>query len=147
MQAMIGAYGSPGFNAVSIANVLIAARADLNLKDGGGRTALFFATKSDSAEVIDIFWDAKELQAPHSGSPSALGRATRDGHVAAIDALLALGHHAERWDSFGDVPLDQVRRLMRRGKNNLDHLAPHVRHLLQDPEVMEKPKREAAEEL
>lgn len=105
--------------------VLLSARANINLKDQAGRTPLVFAAKTGRPEIVELFQGAKELTEP--GPVSALGRAFKDGHAAVAESLLNMGHHHHQGDSLG-VPVEHAREMMKHQK--MDKMHHEARRLL-----------------
>lgn len=125
---MIAKYGGDIEDPIPYAEVLLKAGADMNIRDGAGRTPLFFAAKSNSKAVVELFKGAKELT-DHTWAPaSALGRAAWDGHAETMEAILAMGHHHEHGHSFGGMQINNVRDVLKGHKK--DRLSHEVRRLV-----------------
>jgi ankyrin repeat protein len=147
--AMIESYGhvqqgrDPPFDPLPAAKALIEAKADLDMLDGAGRTALFYAVKSNSSQIVELFKDARELSEPHR-SPSALGRALKDGHASSVEAMLAMGHDLEKDRG---VPHAEIRRLLQDHKK--DRIPVRARRLIEglSPDELDVKREKKAWEL
>lgn len=120
-MAMIGAHERHR-DVEPVATVLLQARADIEVRDDGGRTPLFFAKRNRPA-VVELV--RKELGGDVQAARSPLSRAVHEGHAKSIDALLAIDHHTHRADyKLGDSSLDLVRQWVKdRHKEDLPHEA------------------------
>lgn len=137
-SVMIACSGGQLQDPIPFVQVLLAGRADINLKDQAGRSPLVFAAKSGRPEIVELFQGAKEFTEP--GPVSALGRAFKDGHASVAEALLNMGHHHHRGDSLG-VPVEHARQIMKDRK--MDKVHHEARRLL----TLEEKKAALAAEL
>lgn len=126
-SVMISCSGGQLQDPVPFVQVLLASRADINLKDQAGRTPLVFAAKTGRPEIVELFQGARELTDIKHSPVSALGRAMKDGHASVAEALLNMGHHHHRGDSLG-VPVEHARKLMKDQK--MDKVHHEARRLL-----------------
>lgn len=89
---------------------LLAARVDPDIEDSRGRTALFFAAKTNHPELVKTFKGVAKNVNPHETyGVTALAFAVRDGHVEVIKALLDMNADPNYQDSFGGTPLAEAK--------------------------------------
>lgn len=86
---------------VSVAQALIAAKADLDAYDTRGRTALFFASINGRADLVPLFAAAKDKDPSDSYQVTALNWAVQKGYVDVAAALIKIGADPQYGDSMG----------------------------------------------
>lgn len=85
---------------------LLAARVDPDIEDSRGRTALFFAARSNHPEIVKTFKGIAKNVNPHETyGVTALHFAARDEHAEVIKALLDMNADPNYPDSFGGTPV------------------------------------------
>ncbi|SEG33887.1 Ankyrin repeat-containing protein [Nonomuraea solani] len=90
-----------------VADVLLAAGADVNGRESGGWTALLWAAANGHAAVAKALIEAgAETDTANDDGDTPLSLAARRGALGVVQVLLEAGADAGKYDGDGDTPLD-----------------------------------------
>lgn len=105
---MISSEAASG-NYPEVTQLLIAGRANPDVKDDRGRTVLYFAAKAGNAELIKMLHVVKDKDAGDNYRVSPLLIAAREDKTEVARSLLSMRANPHHPDSFGGTPYSAAR--------------------------------------